>query len=252
MLAVGLGVDYAPADGEPVPGGAGGHAGRADRGAPATVATAGRTVLFAGLTVAVALCGLLVFPDPFLRSMGLAGAAVVAVDMLAALTLLPALLVLLGRRIPPATAPHRRGVFARVARAVQRRPRADPGRRRSACSRRWPFRRCDLRLGVRGPAAAADQHPDPADVGRAGHALPGARPARTPSWWWPPPPPTDPELARLRDRVAAVPGVTRVEVAPVAPALTVLRAAPEHLRRPTRRREAVARSGRCRRRSRWR
>ncbi|MFF4349140.1 MMPL family transporter [Streptomyces sp. NPDC001530] len=67
-----------------------------------TVAGAGRTVLFSGLTVAVSLTGLLVFPSPFLRSMGLAVAAVVVVDMLAAITLLPALLARFGSRIAPA------------------------------------------------------------------------------------------------------------------------------------------------------
>ncbi|WP_369264027.1 MMPL family transporter [Streptomyces sp. R35] len=69
-----------------------------------TVAGAGRTVLFSGLTVAVSLTGLLVFPSPFLRSMGLAVAAVVVVDMLAAVTLLPALLARFGARIAPARA----------------------------------------------------------------------------------------------------------------------------------------------------
>ncbi|MBC7271191.1 MAG: MMPL family transporter [Streptomyces sp.] len=67
-----------------------------------TVAAAGRTVLFSGLTVAVSLTGLLVFPSVFLRSMGLAVAAVVVIDMLAALTLLPALLARFGGRIAPA------------------------------------------------------------------------------------------------------------------------------------------------------
>ncbi|MEV8593967.1 MMPL family transporter [Streptomyces sp. NPDC052012] len=69
-----------------------------------TVAAAGRTVLFSGLTVAVSLTGPLVFPSVFLRSMGLAVAAVVVVDMLAALTLLPALLARFGGRIAPAKA----------------------------------------------------------------------------------------------------------------------------------------------------
>ncbi|MFI0350754.1 MMPL family transporter [Actinomadura sp. 9N407] len=87
-----------------------------------TMATAGRTVMFSGLTVAVALAGLTVFPDPFLRSMGVAGAAVVAVDMAVALTLLPALLGRFGHRIKPAKRREGRAVFARVARAVQRRP----------------------------------------------------------------------------------------------------------------------------------
>lgn len=92
-----------------------------------TVAAAGRTVLFSGLTVAVSLTGLLVFPSVFLRSMGLAVAAVVVIDMLAALTLLPALLARFGGRIPPAKTP-KSGVegrfFARVARFAARRKAA--------------------------------------------------------------------------------------------------------------------------------
>ena len=86
-----------------------------------TLATAGRTVLFSGLTVAACLAGLLVFTDTFLRSMGAAGLAVVLLAMLGALTLLPALLVLFGRRVKPA-APGRGRVFAKVARASRRRP----------------------------------------------------------------------------------------------------------------------------------
>jgi RND superfamily putative drug exporter len=87
-----------------------------------TMGTAGRTVLFTGLTVAVSLAGLTVFPDSFLRSMGFAGAGVVVVDMLAALTLLPAMLSLFGRRISAAKPRSDAGFFARLARAVQRRP----------------------------------------------------------------------------------------------------------------------------------
>ncbi|WP_149551893.1 MMPL family transporter [Streptomyces marokkonensis] len=89
-----------------------------------TVAAAGRTVLFSGLTVAVSLTGLLVFPSVFLRSMGLAVAAVVVIDMLAALTLLPALLARYGGRIPPAKTPgggEEGRFFARVARFAARR-----------------------------------------------------------------------------------------------------------------------------------
>lgn len=89
-----------------------------------TVAAAGRTVLFSGLTVAVSLTGLLVFPSVFLRSMGLAVAAVVVVDMLAALTLLPALLARFGGRIAPAKVRpegEEGRVFARLARFSARR-----------------------------------------------------------------------------------------------------------------------------------
>ncbi|WP_436770768.1 MMPL family transporter [Yinghuangia sp. YIM S09857] len=88
-----------------------------------TSATAGRTVLVSGLTVSAGLAGLLVFPDPFLRGIGMAGAAVVAINMIAALTLLPALLRLFGHRIPAARAKAREGrVFARAAALVGRRP----------------------------------------------------------------------------------------------------------------------------------
>jgi len=84
--------------------------------------TAGRTVAYSALTVAAVLAGLLVFPDPFLRSTGLSGIAVVAVVVIAALTLLPALLALAGRRISPARpVPEHGGVFAAIARGVQRR-----------------------------------------------------------------------------------------------------------------------------------
>jgi len=90
-----------------------------------TVARAGRTVLFSGLTVAVSLTGLLVFPSVFLRSMGLAVAAVVVIDMLAAITLLPALLARFGGRIAPARARpegEEGRVFARLARFAAGRP----------------------------------------------------------------------------------------------------------------------------------
>ncbi|MBB5083240.1 MMPL family transporter [Nonomuraea endophytica] len=64
-----------------------------------TMATAGRTVAFSGLTVATSLLGLLLFPQMFLRSIGLGAAAVVLVAMLSALVVLPAVLGVLGRRV---------------------------------------------------------------------------------------------------------------------------------------------------------
>src|SRR5580692_4324282 len=65
----------------------------------ATVATAGRTIAVSGITVAVALASLMLFPETFLRSMGFGGVATVLVDMLAALTVLPALLAILGPKV---------------------------------------------------------------------------------------------------------------------------------------------------------
>jgi trehalose monomycolate/heme transporter len=96
-----------------------------------TVATAGRTVVVSGVTVAVALASLLLFPEVFLRSMGYGGVATVLVDMLAALTVMPALLAVLGPRVnalrvrksagkPPTE--DASGGWYRLARSVMRRP----------------------------------------------------------------------------------------------------------------------------------
>ena len=65
----------------------------------ATMATAGRTVAFSGVTVGVAISSLVLFPVMFLRSMAYGGAAAVVVAMIAALTALPALLAVLGHRV---------------------------------------------------------------------------------------------------------------------------------------------------------
>jgi putative drug exporter of the RND superfamily len=122
MLSVGLAVDYGLLmvarfkEERAIDPGAAAAAARAGR-------TAGRTIAFSGMTVAAVLASLLVFPEPFLRSMGLAGVGVVFVVVAAALTLLPALLALVGHRIRPARARAAGdGPFGRIARAVQRRP----------------------------------------------------------------------------------------------------------------------------------
>ena len=77
-------------------------------------ASAGRTVLFSGLTVTISSLGLCFFDNSFLRSIGLATASVVLVDMLAALTLLPALLALCGVKVKQRQ-PRETGVFSRLA-----------------------------------------------------------------------------------------------------------------------------------------
>lgn len=68
------------------------------------VGTAGSAVFFAGLTVIIALCGMLVIGITFLSAMALVAAATVLVNVLIALTLLPALLGLIGERICSAKA----------------------------------------------------------------------------------------------------------------------------------------------------
>ncbi len=97
-----------------------------------TMLTAGRTVLFSGFTVAVSMSALLVFPQNFLRSLGYGGIAAVLVGVVTALTILPAVLLLLGRRIDAGRLPWRRGrpvsvdtehgAWAKLAHGVMRRP----------------------------------------------------------------------------------------------------------------------------------
>ncbi|RBY84423.1 MMPL family transporter [Blastococcus sp. TF02A-26] len=105
-----------------------------------TMATAGRTVAVSGATVAISLAGLTIFPQVFLRSMGFGGMSAVLVAMLAALTLLPALLGMLGPRVealsvrpflrrltrrpavPAPAGPDEHGAWYRIARSVMRRP----------------------------------------------------------------------------------------------------------------------------------
>ncbi|SEG74502.1 putative drug exporter of the RND superfamily [Thermomonospora echinospora] len=67
------------------------------------IGTAGSAVVFAGATVVIALAGLSVVGIPFLTAMGLAAAATVAVAVLVALTLLPAVLAFAGNRVLPRT-----------------------------------------------------------------------------------------------------------------------------------------------------
>ncbi|WP_065973542.1 MMPL family transporter [Williamsia herbipolensis] len=69
------------------------------------IITAGRSVLFSGLTVAVSLAALIALPVPFLRSIGFTGLLIPLISVAASLTLLPALLVVAGRRLEW---PHRR------------------------------------------------------------------------------------------------------------------------------------------------
>ena len=99
-----------------------------------TLATAGRTVLFSSVTVAGATGSLMLFPQNFLSSMGVGGAFVALLSGLISLTVLPAVLVLLGRRVnalAPARLQRRReresavatdGFWYRLTRFVMRFP----------------------------------------------------------------------------------------------------------------------------------
>lgn len=101
-----------------------------------TMVTAGRTVLFSAMTVALALLGMAFFPMYFLKSFAYAGIAVVAFAAAAAVALAPAALVLLGSRIDafdvrrlirrmlgrpePSVQPVERNFFYRMAKVVMR------------------------------------------------------------------------------------------------------------------------------------
>jgi RND superfamily putative drug exporter len=100
MLGLAVGVDYALfivarhrsqlASGLPVP-----------ESAARAIGTAGTAVVFAGLTVVIALAGLAVVRIPFLTAMGLAAAGAVVVAVLVAVTLIPAVLGFAGDRLRP-------------------------------------------------------------------------------------------------------------------------------------------------------
>ncbi|MEU4561972.1 MMPL family transporter [Actinoplanes sp. NPDC023936] len=92
-----------------------------------TVVTAGRTVLFSATLLMTALAGLLLFPQGFLKSLAYGGLAAVFLAMLLSLTLLPAILAILGPRVDklPVRLPSRSstgGGWSRLAGAVLRRP----------------------------------------------------------------------------------------------------------------------------------
>ncbi|MFV0426882.1 MAG: MMPL family transporter [Beutenbergiaceae bacterium] len=105
----------------------------------ATMTSAGRTVTFSGLTVAICVAGLMVMRADILRAVGAAGVSVVVIAVATAVSLVPGLLGLLGRRlarpsllskVPGIRAllaklgdvPPRHGFFSRLATLTQRRP----------------------------------------------------------------------------------------------------------------------------------
>ncbi|GAB4078422.1 MMPL family transporter [Nostocoides australiense] len=128
MLAIGVGIDYSllvvTRYRERL------AAGRAPREAVMeSMETAGHSVLVAGATVVVAILGLLVMNMPMVNGIAVGAALAIAMTMLAALTLLPALLVTVGKRIDKFGLPHRGrardghgGAFTRWANWVQRHP----------------------------------------------------------------------------------------------------------------------------------
>ena len=95
-----------------------------------TVATAGKTVFYSGLTVLVTLFSLTFFPLPFLKSFGYAGVSVVTIAVIGAIVGLPAILAVIGKKIDKGVilkssiTPKDDGRWAKTARFVMKRPTA--------------------------------------------------------------------------------------------------------------------------------
>lgn len=95
-----------------------------------TMATAGKTVFYSGMTVLVTMVSLTFFPLPFLKSFGYAGVSVVALAVVGAILGLPPILAVLGHRIDKgvirksAITPKEEGRWANTARLVMKRPAA--------------------------------------------------------------------------------------------------------------------------------
>jgi RND superfamily putative drug exporter len=96
-----------------------------------TMTHAGRSVIVSGSTVAVGLLSMIILPLPFIRSIGIGGMLIPAVSVVAAITLMPALLAVLGERINSVRLMPKRfvdhghpedGAWGRWARFVLRRP----------------------------------------------------------------------------------------------------------------------------------
>ena len=174
MLGLGVGIDYALFilarhrqhldEGMPVPE----AVGRAN-------ATAGLSVLFAGVTVVVAIAGLQVAGIPMLTMMGWGSALMVGIVMLAAVTLLPGLLGLAGRRVNSLRVPF-----------VRQRPANDPNSRSAHWAARVVARPVRygvvavVLLGVLAAPVAALRigFSDDGNAGQGQHAAQVLRPAR--------------------------------------------------------------------------
>ncbi len=138
------------------------------------MARAGRAVAISGLAVAAALAGLTAFAEPLLASMALGGAVVVLLTTALALTAVPALIAVAGRRIPPA------GAQTWVTRAMAADPGSAPASAVGAVRSGRPAKRTANRPTAEppGPASAGAARPP----GRLRPAPPGARSRAPPHW----------------------------------------------------------------------
>ena len=167
-------------------------AGRSERAAlEAAAATSGRAVLISGLTVMVAMAGMLFTGDKTFMGFGVATMIVVAIAVLGSLTVLPALLAALGDKVDKLRIPflHSRsrcgrraaGVWNAILDRVLRRPLVSAARRPASCWRSPP-RRC--RCTSPSPASRPSRRTCPSmqDLQQAAEGVPAA--SRTPLRCW--------------------------------------------------------------------
>ena len=218
MLGLGAGIDYAllmigryreqRAAGDDVPTAAG-----------RTGATAGTTVVAAGLIVMVAIAGLLVVGVPYIGKMGIGAAIAVGAVVVSAVTVLPIMMGAFGRRLVPRKPEHVRAspAFARWGGLVTRRPWVSIGAG-IAVLLVFAFPVTDMRLGQpdegnqpesRTQRVAYDQLSDAFGPGSNGPFLLAVD---TPNGA----PGTERELAALQEAVAATPGIDAVPPAQVS------------------------------------
>jgi RND superfamily putative drug exporter len=201
-----------------------------------TLATAGRAIAFSSLTVAAAVASLAVFPQNFLRSMGIAGALVALIAAALALVVLPAILALLGPRVN-ALAPKRlqhaaerdarpaeSGFWYRLSQFVVRRPlRIAVVTTVTLLALGIPFRSIAF-LPVN-----ASELPASTSAYRVDHALRTEFPSgRTePIEIVAGAPAGSPQLHAFADRIRALPGVAAVAAPqPAGPRLSLIDVAP--------------------------
>ena len=155
MIGLGVGIDYALLivtryRSELAHGASPGRGGRRSRWR-----TAGRSVVFAGITVVISLLGMLTMNQPYVPGVAFSAVVTVLAVMLAALTLLPALLGFAGRNIDRLRMPFRhpsadhagRGFWYRWSRTIQRRPDRHRSRRSARARGADRSQSSGLRLG---------------------------------------------------------------------------------------------------------
>ncbi|MGZ4603675.1 MAG: MMPL family transporter [Kineosporiaceae bacterium] len=188
-----------------------------------TVAAAGRTITFSALTVAASLAGLFAFGDPTFDSLAIGGVATTVVALAGGLTLVPALLAIVGRKIKPEAREHAHdGRFGRLARRVQRRPvLVAVGTGAALLAAGIPFLSVHYSAGDPRvlPTSFESRQVDDALLARFGQQ---SDPIHVVTQL----PANDPRVAARVHEIGSMPGVDAVDVHPLSPSLSTIDVVP--------------------------